>query len=130
MSIAIDPVVQLGVRLSLTLLFLGTAVHKLRTFRITSEITSQYLASLGRPLSLAVVHPLAAGLVVTELAAAGLCAAYPSGLAAAGLVGTLLTVYAVGMAASLLRGNAPENCGCSWAGTRPDGHWFGGISCS
>ncbi len=116
MNIAIDPVVQLGVRLSLTLLFLGTAVHKLREFRTTSGITSHYLKGFGIPFSSALAGPVTAALVAAELAAAGLCAAHPSGLAAAALVATLLTVYALGMGVSLVRGNAPEDCGCSWAG--------------
>ena len=117
MNVAIDPVVQLGVRVSLTLLFLGTAVHKFRDFRATAAITSHYLKSLGLPFSSVLAGPVTAGLVAAELAAVGLCAAYPSGLAAAALVATLLSVYALGMGVSLLRGIAPEDCGCSWAGT-------------
>ena len=117
MNLAIDPVVQLGVRLLLTLLFLGTAVHKLREFRTTSGITAHYLKAFGVPFSSALAGPVTAALVGSELTAAGLCAAYPSGLAAAGLVATLLIVYALGMSVSLVRGLAPEDCGCSWAGT-------------
>ena len=117
MSLGIDPVVQLGVRVLLTLLFLGTAVHKLRDLRATSAITSRYLESFGLPRWSGLAGMVTAGLIATELLAASLCALYPSGPAAAVLVVTLLAVYALGMSVSILRGIAPEDCGCSWAGT-------------
>jgi len=116
-SLAVDPVVQLGVRVLLTLLFLGTAVHKLRDLRTTAAITSRYLQSFGLSGSPALAAAVTAGLIGAELAAAGLCAVYPSGTAAAGLVAGLLGLYGLGMAVSIARGIAPEDCGCSWAGT-------------
>ena len=116
MSLAIDPVVQLGVRVLLTLLFLGTAVHKLRDLRTTAAITSRYLESFGLPRSPVLAGGVTAGLVAAELLAAGLCAVYPSGAVAAGLVAGLLALYALGMSVSILRGIAPEDCGCSWVG--------------
>ena len=117
MSLAIDPVVQLGARVLLTLLFLGTAVHKLRDLRTTAAITSRYLESFGLPRSSALAAVATSVLIVAEFVAAGLCAVYPSGTAAAGLVAGLLGVYALGMTVSVARGIAPEDCGCSWAGT-------------
>ena len=117
MSLAIDPVVQLGVRVLLTLLFLGAAFHKLRDLRTTAAIASRYLESFGLPRSPVLAAVVTAGLIGAELAAAGLCAVYPSGTAAASLVAGLLGVYALGMSLSIARGIAPEDCGCSWAGT-------------
>ncbi len=117
MSLGIDPVIQLGVRVLLTLLFLGAAVHKVRDLRTTAAITSRYLESFGLPRSSALAAVVTAGLVAAELLAAGLCAVYPSGTVAAGLVAALLGVYALGMTVSVARGIAPEDCGCSWAGT-------------
>lgn len=117
MSLGIDPVVQIAARVLLTLLFLGTAVHKMRDLRTTATITSHYLRSFGLPGWPSLAAIVTAGLIAAELAAAGLCAFYPSGAAAAGLVAGLLGVYALGMSVSLARGIAPEDCGCSWAGT-------------
>lgn len=117
MSLGIDPVVQIAARVLFTLLFLGTAVHKMRDLRRTAEITSSYLRSFGLPRSPVPAAVATAVLVAAELAAAGLCALYPSGVAAAGLVGGLLGAYALGMSVSIARGIAPEDCGCSWAGT-------------
>ncbi len=117
MSLGIDPVVQIGARVLLTLLFLGTAFHKLREPRTTAAITSRYLRSFGLPGSPVLAAVATAGLIGAELAAAGLCAIYPSGTAAAGLVAGLLGLYALGMAVSIARGTAPEDCGCSWGGT-------------
>ena len=117
MSLGIDPVVQIGARVLLTLLFLGTAVHKMRDLRTTAAITSRYLRSFGLPGWSSLAAVVTTGLVAAELTAAGLCAVYPSGPAAAGLVVGLLGLYALGMAVSVLRGIAPEDCGCSWAGT-------------
>ncbi|MDE2851383.1 MAG: hypothetical protein OYL92_17355 [Acidobacteriota bacterium] len=117
MSLGIDPVVQIAARVLLTLLFLGTAVHKMRDLRTTATITSSYLRSFSLPGSPVLATVVTAGLVAAELAAAGLCAFYPSGAAAAGLVAGLLGVYALGMSVSIARGIAPEDCGCSWAGT-------------
>ncbi len=117
MSLGIDPVVQLGVRVLLTLLFLGTAVHKLRDPRTTAAITSRYLRSFGLPRSPVLAAFVTTVLIAAEFVAAGLCAVYPSGVAAAGLVAGLLGVYALGMTVSVARGIAPEDCGCSWAGT-------------
>lgn len=117
MSLGIDPVVQIGARVLLTLLFLGTAMHKLRDPRTTAAITSRYLQSFNLPGSPVLAAVVTATLVAAELAAAGLCAVYPSGAAAAGLVVGLLGIYALGMAVSVARGIAPEDCGCSWAGT-------------
>lgn len=116
MSLGIDPVVQIAARVLLTLLFLGTAVHKMRDPRTTAAITSRYLQGFGLPGSPALAAVATAVLIAAELAAAGLCAVYPSGAAAAGLVAGLLGLYALGMAVSVLRGIAPEDCGCSWAG--------------
>ncbi len=116
MSLGIDPVVQIAARVLLTLLFLGTAVHKLRDLRATSAITSSYLQGFGLPRSPVLAAFVTAVLVAAEFVAAGLCAAYPSG-AAAGLVIGLLGAYALGMSVSIARGIAPEDCGCSWAGT-------------
>ncbi len=116
MSLAIDPVVQLGARVLLTLLFLGTAVHKLRDLRTTSSITSRYLESFGLPRSPVLAGMVTAGLIATEFLAASLCAVYPPGPAAVAVVVTLLALYALGMSVSILRGIAPEDCGCSWAG--------------
>ncbi len=116
MSLGIDPVVQIAARVLLTLLFLGTAVHKMRDLRTTAAITSRYLQSFGLPGWPVLAAVVTAALVAGELAAAGLCAVYPSGAAAAGLVAGLLGLYALGMAVSVLRGIAPEDCGCSWAG--------------
>ena len=117
MSLGIDPVVQIAARVLLTLLFLGTAVHKMRDLRTTATIASSYLRGFGLPRSPALAAVVTAGLIGAELVAAGLCAVYPSGPAAAGLVAGLLGLYALGMAVSVLRGIAPEDCGCSWAGT-------------
>ena len=116
MSLGIDPVVQIGARVLLALLFLGTAFHKLRGPRATSAIASRYLQGFGLPRSPALGAVATAALVAAELAAAGLCALHPSGPAAAGLVAGLLALYALGMGVSILRGIAPEDCGCSWAG--------------
>ncbi len=117
MSLGIDPVVQMAARVLFTLLFLGTAVHKLRDPRTTSAITSRYLQGFGLPRSPVLAAFVTAVLIAAEFVAAGLCAAYPSGAAAAGLVTALLGAYALGMSVSIARGIAPEDCGCSWAGT-------------
>jgi len=115
-SLGIDPVVQTAARVVLTLLFFGAAFHKLRTPRTTSAITSRYLRSFGLPQWPPLAAVVATLLIAAELFAAGLCALHPSGAAAAGLVVGLLALYTLGMGLSILRGMAPEDCGCSWAG--------------
>ena len=117
MSLGIDPVVQIAARVLLTLLFLGTAVHKMRDLRTTAAIASRYLQGFGLPRSPVLAAFVTAVLIAAELVAAALCAAYPSGTAAAGLVTALLGVYTLGMSVSIARGIAPEDCGCSWGGT-------------
>lgn len=117
MSLAIDPVVQIAARVLFALLFLGTAAHKLRDPRTTAAIASRYLRGFGLPGSPVPAAVVTAGLIAAELAAAGLCAFHPSGTAAAGLAAGLLGLYALAMAVSVARGVAPEDCGCSWAGT-------------
>ncbi len=116
MNLAVDPVVQIAARVLLALLFLGTAAHKLRDPRTTAVIASRYLRGFGLPGSPAPAAVVTAGLIAAELAAAGLCAFHPSGAAAGGLAAGLLGLYALGMAVSVARGIAPEDCGCSWAG--------------
>ncbi len=116
MSPGIDPVVQIGARVFLALLFLGAAFHKLRKPRATSAITSRYLQGFGLPQSRLLAAGATAVLIAAELVAAGFCAFRPSGPAAAGLVAGLLALYALGMGVSIVRGIAPEDCGCSWAG--------------
>ena len=116
MSPGIDPIVQIGARVLLTLLFLGTAFHKLREPRATSAITSRYLQGFGLPRSPVPAAVATAVLIAAELVAAGLCALHPSGPAASGLAAGLCALYALGMGVSILRGIAPEDCGCSWAG--------------
>ena len=101
MSLEIDPVVQIAARVLLTLLFLGTAVHKLRDLRTTSAITSRYLQGFGLPRSPVLAAFVTAVLIAAEFIAAGLCAVYSSGAAAAGVVAGLLGLYALGMAVSV-----------------------------
>ena len=111
--LTVDPVVSWIAALAVALLFAAAALHKLRDWSRFSGILADY-----RLLPSAFVTPGASLIVLLEVATVALLLA--PGLRPVGglLAGTLLVVYAVGIAINLRRGRTTLDCGCVSAGHR------------
>ena len=119
----LDATLSLTLRAAFALLFASAVLHKLRAPREFAVILAGYLrgtvlggARLGKALVPAVI-----GL---ELLAVLLCLWPTAGAAAAGLVASLLLVYAAAIARILGAGLALPDCGCGWGGARQPPHVF------
>jgi hypothetical protein len=104
---AIDPVVHIGVRLALALLFVWAAVHKLRNLDSFKRAVGGY-----RLLPEALAPPVALLLPAAELIAAASLLLF-SGWRGMAPAGALLSIYGGAMAINLLRGNDSIDCGCA-----------------
>lgn len=114
-TIMTDPIVQLGLRTALALLFLAAAAHKLRSpTRFRATLAAYEVLPHGWPRLL---HAVAIAVVAAEAAIAIALLAPPlaSGAAAAGAV--LLLGYAAAIAVNLRRGRAID-CGCGGPGLK------------
>jgi len=107
-GLAVDPAMQMTVRIAVSLLFAWAAIHKLRDvagFRAalaSYELLPRRWAGPGAGLLIAIESGIGIGLWLPGLAAV-------AGLAAAGL----LALYAGAMAINLVRGRRDIDCGCS-----------------
>lgn len=110
---ALDPALQIALRLALAALFGFAALSKLRAFASFRDALAAY-----RILPDAIATPAAAGLLAAELGAAGLLlhpvTARAAGLGAAGL----LALYGAAIALNLRRGRRDLDCGCAGPGAR------------
>jgi len=113
----VDPVVDAAVRGGLALLFAAAAAHKLRDPRRFRGVVAAY--ALVPP---ALVTLASAALVAAELAIAGALVARRG----AGLAGgaALLVLYAVALAANLVRGRRELDCGCVGIAGRAGISWW------
>jgi hypothetical protein len=113
---ALDPVLEGALRVSLGALFAGAALHKLRDPGAFVGVVTAY--GRGVPGWNGPLVRLAASLVIVSEAAvvAAALISPPAylGIAAAGL----LTAYAAAMGANLARGNRSLDCGCAWGDER------------
>ena len=111
--LTVDPVVSWIAALAIALLFAAAALHKLRDWSRFSGILADY-----RLLPPALVTPGAALIVLLEVATVALLVAPALRPVGGLLAGTLLVVYAVGIAINLRRGRTTLDCGCVSAGHR------------
>jgi len=115
--VAVDPIVNLALRLGFAALFGATLVHKLVDFLRFRLAVAAYFR--GTPLAAsgaaAVMAVLAIGLESLALVA---CLGPVSGAVPAALVGGVLVLYALAMGLNLLRGNVLLDCGCSFGAAR------------
>ena len=116
----LDPVIPLVIALSLAVLWLVAAAHKLRAFDAFSGVLADY-----RLLPARVTGVCAAAVVGIELCL-GIGLLMPTGrnfaLAGSALV---LVLYAGAIAVNLVRGRRFIDCGCSgFAGQQPLGVWL------
>ena len=116
----VDPVIPLVIALSLAVLWLAAAAHKLRAFDVFSAVLADY-----RVVPAGVTRVCAAAVVGIELGL-GIGLLMPIGRNAA-LAGSALVLvfYAGAIAVNLLRGRRFIDCGCSGiAGQQPLGAWL------
>lgn len=119
----IEPIFSSSIQLFAAVLFVASGLHKLQDFSgfrriVASYFRGSFLANTGY------VQVAAVTVVVWEF---GIVAAVLTGQAASTvglLAGTLLLLYAVGMAANILRGNRLLDCGCSWGDRVPVNVWL------
>ena len=116
----LDPVIPLVIALSLAVLWLTAAAHKLRAFDAFSGVLADY-----RLLSVRATGICAAAVIGAELCL-GIGLLMPTGrnftLAGSALV---LVLYAGAIAVNLVRGRRFIDCGCSgFARQQPLGAWL------
>jgi len=111
--LTVDPVVSWIAALAVALLFAAAALHKLRDWSRFSGIVGDY-----RLLPPALVTPGASLIVLLEVATVALLLAPALRPVGGLLAGTLLVVYALGIAINLRRGRTTLDCGCVSAGHR------------
>jgi len=111
--LTVDPVVSWIAALAVALLFAAAALHKLRDWSRFSGIVGDY-----RLLPSALVIPGAALIVLLEVATVALLLAPALRPVGGLLAGTLLVVYALGIAINLQRGRTTLDCGCVSAAHR------------
>lgn len=112
----IDPVFPLVIKAGMALLFAVAAWHKLRDWPRIGAVIGGY-----RLLPRAAGHPVAALLVMLELAAAAGVLLSPVGL---WLAAGLLVAYAAAIGVNILRGNDRIDCGCiGFVAARPRLRW-------
>lgn len=116
---ALDPAVQLSLRLAFGLLLARAARHKLRDRAAFRRVVADYrilapgLASLAAPLFAGSELCLAAGLAVAGVpAAAGVAGAADVARAAGAGAAGLFSVYGGAIAWNLARGRRDLDCGC------------------
>ncbi|MYF68711.1 MAG: methylamine utilization protein MauE [Proteobacteria bacterium] len=116
----LDPVIPLVIALSLAVLWLAAAAHKLRAFDAFSAVLADY-----RLLPARATGSCAAAVVGVELCLGiGLLMSISRNYAFAGSA-LVLVLYAGAIAVNLLRGRRFIDCGCSgFAGQQPLGVWL------
>lgn len=115
--IALDPTIELAVRLSIGMLFTGSLVHKLRDPAAFADTIQAYLR--GAPFNGASAGWAAAAMVVAmEIGLVAISLITGPAALAGGLAAALLSFYAVAMGANIARGNVLLDCGCAWAAER------------
>lgn len=116
----LDPVIPLVIALSLAVLWLAAAAHKLRAFDAFSAVLADY-----RLLPVRATGICAAAVVGAELCLGiGLLMSISRSFALAGSA-LALSIYAGAIAVNLVRGRRFIDCGCSgFAGQQPLGAWL------
>ena len=111
MTPALDPALRAALRCALALLWLAAARHKLRDPARFREALAGY-----RLIPAPLVRAFAAGVAALELALGLALLAPGTGPAPAFATAALLALYALAIAANLVRGRRAIDCGC---GARP-----------
>ncbi len=115
----IDPAFSWTIALSVALLFVIAASHKLRDWSEFRQVVRNYDL-----LPDALVALSAGILTVLELGAAVLILVTATRPVGAAVSSGLLAVYAAAMAINLLRGRVNLDCGCLGAGRRQPIRWW------
>ena len=115
--IALNPAVEIAIRLEIGVLFAGALVHKLRAPGEFAGTVEAYLR--GTPLRGTSLGWMAAGLVIAMEAGVVALSLLPgSAPSAGGAAAAMLSFYAIAMGANIARGNVLLDCGCAWAAER------------
>lgn len=115
--IALDPVVELAVRLGIGTLFVVAVVHKLREPVAFAGTVEAYLR--GTPVGTASIGWVGARCVVVLEATVVALSLLPGPAPLAGAAAAaVLLLYAIAMGANIARGNVLLDCGCSWTAAR------------
>lgn len=117
--VQIDPVISWAIALSVAVLFVATASHKLRDWEQFREVVRNY-----RLLPEALVPLSAAILIALELSAAVLVLLVATRPIGAELSAGILAAYAVAIAINLRRGRVNLDCGCLGISRRQPVRWW------
>jgi hypothetical protein len=117
--VLIDPAISWTIAISLAVLFVSAASHKLRDPARFREVLRNY-----RLLTEILVPTAAVLLIALELTAVVLLLVVDTRMAGALLSAGMLAIYAVAMAINLLRGRVNLDCGCLGIGARQPVRWW------
>lgn len=115
----IDPAISWTIAISLAVLFVSAAGHKLRDLGGFREVLRNY-----RLLPEILVPAAAVLLIALELTAVVLLLVADTRMAGALLSAGMIAIYALAMAINLLRGRVNLDCGCLGVGRRQPVRWW------